>query len=60
MNPVNYPHIQKGKAGYLERIARLASPWVYVDYSRNWLIIKIDTRMVTFSLPSKGDRITEQ
>jgi hypothetical protein len=60
MNPDNCPHRQKGKAGYLDRIACLASPWVYVDYTRNQLIIKINTQTVTFSLPSKGDRITEQ
>jgi hypothetical protein len=51
-----YPHKQKGKTGYLDWVACLASPWVYVDYIRIRSIIK----MVTFSLTSKGDRITEQ
>jgi len=60
MNLYNYPHRQKGKVGYLDWIARLASLWVYVDYTWIRSIIKIHTQRVTFSLHSKGDRITEQ
>jgi hypothetical protein len=35
------PHKQKGKAGYIDWVASLASPWVYVDYIWIRSIIKM-------------------
>jgi len=48
MNLAMRRHTKKGKARYLDWIACLAFPWVYVDYTWIRSIIK----MVTLSLHS--------